>query len=169
MKQLKFALVLVPLFISTFLRAQTQNVLPEVSIVASSYKYLNAVDNKEKALPIRMLESRAATYDVKKSEFYDNDDDGYYVSFSIPNGKILATYDKDGKLQRTEEKFKNTKLPVAVMRKISQLFPDWHTAEDFYIVNYYRQKDNPEKLFIVVMVKGYEHIKITLNDNGFLL
>ena len=57
------------------------------------------------------LEEKVAMFDLRSSEYYNDEYDTYYVSFYIPDGKILAAYDKEGKLVRTIEKFKNVKLP----------------------------------------------------------
>ncbi|MEO8885330.1 MAG: hypothetical protein ABI367_04645 [Mucilaginibacter sp.] len=169
MQQLPLAIILVILLIGTTLRASAQIMLPEVSIVASTYKYLNAADNKEMAQPVRMLEFNAATYDIKKSEFYNEDYEGYYVSFYIPDGEILAEYNKNGKLLRTVEKFKNTTLPAEVKNTVSQVFPGWHISEDVYKVYYYDQKGKADKIFKLQLEDGSKRIKVKLNENGVFL
>jgi hypothetical protein len=136
------------LFSGLSLPSFAQIMLPEVKIVASTYKYLSAVDNKEIAQPVRMLQFKAAAFDVKKSEFYEDDYDTYYISFYIPEGAILASYDKEVKLLRTAQKFKNIKnikLPKAVRNAVIQRFPNWHISQDVYKVNYYDKKRCDEK------------------------
>ena len=90
--------------------------LPEIVIVARNYKYLRAVDNKEIAQPVKLLERYAAAYDVKKSEYYEDDNNGYFISFYLPQGYILAEYDAEGKLMRTAEKFEDVALPPAYQK-----------------------------------------------------
>ena len=153
MKQFKLLLTLLVVAMCT-VESFAQINLPEVRIVASIYKYLNATDNKEMAQPVKMLELKAAAYDVKKSEFYDDDYDGYYISFYIPDGEILAAYDKDGKMLRTAEKFKNTKLPAAVRDAVTQRFPNWTISEDVYQVHYYDQKEKADKIFKLLFKNG---------------
>jgi hypothetical protein len=147
-------------------RSFAQIIVPEVKILASTYKYLNATDNKEMSQPVRMLEYKAAAYDVKKSEFYDDDYDGYYISFYIPNGKILAAYDKDGKLLRTAEKFKNTKLPSAVSSAVGKRFPNWRIAQDIYEVHYYDHKEKADKVFKLLLENGDKRMKVKLDEKG---
>lgn len=166
MKQLKLLLILVILITGTAVRASAQYILPEVKIVASTYKYLNAADNREMGQPVRMLEFKAAAYNVKKSEFYDDDYDGYFISFYIPDGKILAAYDKDGKLLRTAEKFRNTKLPVAVRDAVTQRFPNWSISQDVYRVDYYDQKETANKTFKLLLENGDKRMKVKLNEKG---
>jgi len=165
MKQFKLLLTLLVVAMCT-VESFAQINLPEVRIVASIYKYLNATDNKEMAQPVKMLELKAAAYDVKKSEFYDDDYDGYYISFYIPDGEILAAYDKDGKMLRTAEKFKNTKLPAAVRDAVTQRFPNWTISEDVYQVHYYDQKEKADKIFKLLLENGDKRMKVKLNDKG---
>jgi len=169
MKTFKSIVVLALLIAGATLRSSAQIILPEVRIIASTYKYLNATDNREMSQPVRMLEFKAASYDVKKSEYYDDDYDGYYVSFYIPDGKILAAYDKEGKLLRTAEKFKNTKLPAAIKEAVGQRFPNWRIAQDIYQVYYYDQKEQADKTFKLLLENGDKRLKIKLNEKGEFL
>lgn len=151
------------------LHASAQIEVPEVKIVASTYKYLSATDNRDMGQPVRNLEFKAAIFDVRKSDVYDDEYDGYYVSFYIPNGEILAAYDKNGKLLRTAEKFKNTKLPAVVRDAVIKRFPNWTIAQDVYQVYYYDQKENAEKTFKVLLENGDKRIKLKLNEKGEFL
>ena len=80
--------------------------LSEVIVMAMNYKYLNDVKTGEVAsIPVEMLERKVAAFDVKNSDFYQDDYDLYNITFFIPEGKILAAYDQEGKLIRTAEKY----------------------------------------------------------------
>ena len=168
MKQSKLQFSLTLCLIGFSICSFAQITLPEVKIVASTYKYLNAVDNTEMAQPVRMLELKAATYDIKQSEFYEEDYDSYSVSFYIPNGYILASYDKEGKLISTAEKFKNTKVPAAVREAVNNKYPQWIIAEDIYLVNYH-EKRGVNKLFKLVLENGSKRLKVKLNEKGEFL
>lgn len=166
MKKLTMGLTMVMVITGSVMRSSAQVVLPEVKIVASTYKYLNAADNSEMGQPVKMLEYKAAAYDVKKSEFYDDEYEGYYITFYIPDGRILAAYDHDGKLLRTAEKFRNTKLPQAVRDAVASRFPNWAISEDVYQVHYYDHKDSAEKVFKLLLTNGDKRMKVELNDQG---
>lgn len=166
MKKLQLLLMPAILIAGLSLRASAQIVLPEVHIIASTYKYLNATNNREMSQPVKMLEFQAASYDVKKSEFYNDDYDGYYITFFIPDGQILAAYDKDGKLLRTAEKFKNTKLPPAVREAVVQRFPNWQISQDVYRVHYYDHKEKAERVFKLLLKNGDKRMNVKLNENG---
>ncbi|MEY4930661.1 MAG: hypothetical protein RI909_1385, partial [Bacteroidota bacterium] len=116
MKNFKFITGI--LFVGLALAATTaqtlaQVMLPEIIVRATNYKYLNAMNTDEVAQPVSMIEQYAAAYDIKGTTFYEDDHDNYFISFLIPEGKILAAYDKDGTLLRTVEKYKNVDVPRA--------------------------------------------------------
>lgn len=146
-----------------------QIVLPEVKVTASNYKYLNSVDHKELAAPVKMVEQYAASYDIKSSEFYQEEYDTYFVSFYIPDGQILATYDKDGKLLRTAEKFNNVKIPSAVAATVAKTYPGWTIAKDVYLVSYYEAADQVNKKYKLVLENGTKRMKIKTNEQGEIL
>lgn len=138
--------------------------LNEVIITAVNYKYLNAVDSQDNSVSVQMLEEKVAMHNLKNSDLYDDEYDTYYITFYIPDGKILAAYDKDGKLIRTIEKFKNIKLPTKVSSAIAKRFPNWSMVDDIYKVNYH--KGVVKKQYKVKLVNGEETMKVKLNEEG---
>jgi len=119
------------------LYAQDPIQLPEVTVVAKNYKYLNKTDSKDATLPVKLLQQKVANYDVKSQDFYSENYDYYTVSFYIPEGKIVAAYDNDGKIVRTIEKYNNVRLPLEVLQAVAKRFPNWAVVEDVYLVNYH--------------------------------
>ena len=142
-----------------------QEVLPEVTVTAVKYKYLSAVDNKELAQPVKMLERKAAEFDIKNSEFYDDEYDEYYISFFIPDGYILATYDKEGKLLRTAEKYKKVALPSTVAQAVAKRFPQWSIPKDVYLVNYQEQR-GANKVWKLLLTNGDKRLRVKTNEKG---
>ena len=88
------------------------------------------------AVPVQMLQRKVAAYDVTTKEYYQDDYDYYTVEFYIPDGKIVAAYDADGKILKTIEKFKDIKLPNAVSKALLERFPNWDIVSDVYRVTY---------------------------------
>ena len=115
----KFIVGLLVLGLTSQVFAQVTEVeqLSEVVVTAVNYKYLNAVDNSEAAIPVQMLERKVAAFNVQEQDYYIDDYDYYTVSFFIPDGKIVAVYDADGKVMRTIEKFEDIKLPAALINR----------------------------------------------------
>jgi len=147
-------------------RAFSQQTLPEILVIAKNYKYLKNVGGKEVAVPVRHLERKAASYDVTSSEYYEEDYDSYFISFYIPDGEILAAYDKDGKLIRTAEKYKNVTLPSAVSKAVAERFPNWSIAQDVYKVNYFENTGKTVKKYKLVLQNGTKRIRVETNEKG---
>lgn len=147
-----------------------QKVLPEIVITAANYKYLNAISPEEAAQPVDMLEQYAAAYDVKGSEFYNDVYQNYIVSFYIPEGKILAAYDKDGKLLRTAERFKDVAVPAKVREAVAKRFANWTISKDAYLVNY---RDTggyaTRKVYKLLLENGDKRMRVNVTDSGEFL
>jgi len=143
--------------------------LPEVVITAVNYKYLNAVDTDNSAIDVKMLREQVAFYDLKKSDLYGDEYDTYTISFYIPDGKILAAYDKNGKIIRTIERFNNVKLPNTVRDAVIKRFPNWTIIDDVYRVNYHNKKGVTKKQYKVKLENGEETLKIKMNEDGDFL
>ncbi|PZR25563.1 MAG: nicotinate-nucleotide adenylyltransferase [Citrobacter freundii] len=146
--------------------AQVQT-LPEVTVISRNYKYLRAVDNKESSQPVKLLERKAAVYDIKNSEYYDEDYENYYITFYLPDGYVLATYDENGKLLQTAERFKNTALPSAVRKAVAKRYPNWAVTDDTYVVKY-DELDGAKRKYKMTLKNGDKRIRIKADENGNL-
>ena len=140
--------------------------LKEVVIFATRYKYLDEVGFKGQPEPVKTLQAKAATYDIKDSPFYQDDYENYFVSFYLPEGKILAAYDKNGKLLRTAEKYKNIKLPTAVTTAVAGRFPNWSISNDTYLVNFYDSGSKSKRRYKLLLENGDQRVKISTDENG---
>lgn len=146
--------------------AFAQEQLPEVTVKAVRYKYLTAVGQKEAAPPVKILQERAAQYDVKSADFYEEYYDSYFVSFYLPEGQILASYDKDGKLLSTAEKYKDVALPAIVRTAVAERFPNWAISHDVYLVNYYESNNKVNKVYKLTLENGDMRLKVKMNEKG---
>lgn len=147
--------------------AYSQGILPSITVIATNYKYLKTVDGKEVAVPAKRLERMAASYDVKNSEFYEEDYDTYFISFYLPDGEVLAAYDQNGKLIRTAEKFKDIILPAAVAKAVGERFPNWSIAKDTYLVNYYDANGgSATKKYKLVLQNGTKRLRVQVDEKG---
>ena len=165
MKRILIGLFIFGLTIQTY--AQITE-LPEIEIVAVNYKYLDATGGEDVAQPVRLLEQRAATYDLKNSEYYQDEYDSYFISFYLPEGKILASYDRDGKLLRTAERFENVALPRAVIEAVAKKFPEWVISKDVYLVNYQDAK-GATKRYKLVLENGDKRMRVKTDEKGNFL
>ena len=165
----KIVFVGVALFMAS-LQTFAQKVLPEITITAANYKYLNAVNTDEASQPVNMLEQYAASYDIKGAEFYEEENDQYMVSFFIPQGKILAAYDKNGKLMRTAERFTDVAVPKAVSKGVTKRFPNWTISKDVYKVSYFDEGGAvTRRVYKLLLENGDKRMRIKATDAGEVL
>ena len=168
MKDIKSKLCFVFFSMAFVNLAFCQELLPEVVVAATRYKYLSAVDNKEIEQPVKLLERKAAEFNVKNSDFYDDEYDEYYISFYIPQGYILANYNKDGKLMHTAEKYKNVALPSKVAQALVKQYPQWAIPKDVYLVTYQQEK-GATKIWKILLINGNNRLRIKVNENGEII
>jgi hypothetical protein len=169
MKQGKYMALAIACTLGHSMQALSQETLPEVTVTAANYKYLKNVGGKEVPVSVRQLERMAASYDIRNSEFYEEDHDSYFISFYLPEGVILAAYDKDGKLLRTAERYSNITLPSAVSAAIAGAFPNWSIDRDVYLVNYFDDGAKATKKYKLVLRRGNRRMRVQMNERGELI
>jgi hypothetical protein len=168
MKRLLIGLLVFGFTTQFYAQVINDGMLPEVIVRATNYKYLNSVDRTEASVPVKFLHDAVAKYDIRSSEFYEDGDDFYRVYFYIPDGRIVAAYDRNGKILYTIEKFKDVALPKDVVASVNKRFPGWTIAKDVYKVNY-DVENGSEKQYKLVLENGNEKIRIKIDDNGVFL
>ncbi len=169
MKKLLFGLLVFGFTTQFFAQIIKTEQLSEVTVYATNYKYLTNVNTGEVAsIPVEMLELKVAAFDVKGSEFYQDDYDFYEINFYIPEGTILAAYDKDGKLLRTAERFKDINLPQSVKEAVWDKYPKWVITKDVYLVSY-KDGRGANKTYKLKLENGDKTIRIKLDENGVIL
>ena len=163
----RLLLLIITLSITTPIIAQEilTEELSEVVVMPVNYRYLDKVGHKTAAVPVRQLQQTAADYDIKSKDFYEDEYMLYTVSFYIPDGKLVAVYDHEGKIIRTIEKFKNIDVPRAVVRSIKNEYPDWTLVSDVYKVTY-NEKEGAVKRFKLKLQKGNRSINVKMCDEG---
>ncbi|TGV04650.1 nicotinate-nucleotide adenylyltransferase [Flavivirga rizhaonensis] len=140
------------------------------TVISVNYKYLDATGLDHTPKRVKKLEDEILNYDHKElSKLYDKIDDIYEISFSVPEGRIIAAYDKTGKIIRTNEKYKNVKLPLAVMQSISKRFPNWGIIEDTYLIKYHYNKDSLTQEYKVKIKNDDKTIMIKTDEKGIFL
>jgi len=140
--------------------------LPEIEVHAMNYKYLNSIDNAAAPVSVKLLEQKVANHDLKSSDIYQDVYDTYEVHFYIPEGRIVAVYDKDGKIVRTIEKFVNIKPPTAVHKSVAKKYPGWKIYKDTYLVSYHENKGLTKKQYKLILENSGERIRVKTDENG---
>ena len=168
MKNLILGVFVLGLLAQTFAQTTRVEELSEVVVTAVNYKYLNRTDNKDAAIPVKMLERKVAAYNVMNQDYYDDDYDFYTVSFYIPDGKIVAVYNPEGKILRTIEKFKDVNLPEPVRFALAERFPNWEVISDVYKLTYHEDK-GAKKNYKLKLRNGDKTIKVKIDEVGDFL
>ncbi len=168
MKKVILGLLALGLAIPAFTQDVKVEELTEVVIRPMNFKYLNATDAREAAVPVRLLERAVASYDITEADFYMDDFDFYTVSFYIPDGKIVAEYDANGKILRTIEKFKNIALPNDVKTALLERFPNWTVSKDVYRVTY-TEENGAKKIYKLLLVNGDKKMRVKVDHIGTFL
>lgn len=168
MKNLIIALFIVGLTTQVFAQDLKTEKLSEVIVVAVNYKYLSQVGSQESAIPVNLLQRKAATYNIREADFYNDDYDYYTVSFFIPKGRIVAAYDKDGNIIRTIEKYTNIALPKAVATSVAKRFPKWKISKDVYLLKY-NNKKGAKRTYKLILKNGDERLRIKTDADGNFL
>ena len=143
--------------------------LDEVIIYPVKYKYIYEVVDDDIDQSVKDLQFKLGTFDVTKEEVYSDEYDSSSVSFYIPKGYAVATYDKDGKLLRTIERYKNVKLPLAVSKALVKRFPNWVVDKDIYKVSYSEPKWESKKIYKLKLTNGEESIRVKTDQDGNFL
>jgi hypothetical protein len=138
--------------------------LSEVN-VSVNYKYLDAVNSDQTAVPVKVLTEKLLNYETK-ADLYEDEYDTYRVSFYIPEGKIVAAYDKDGKILRTIEKYKNVRLPKEVLESVAEKYPKWAVIEDVYEVKYHCDKGFTKKQYKIKLQNEDKIVNIKTDASG---
>ncbi|NNJ88062.1 MAG: nicotinate-nucleotide adenylyltransferase [Eudoraea sp.] len=168
MKKIILGLLALGLTIPAFAQDVKVVELSEVIIRPMNFKYLNNTNAKDAAKTVKTLERAVASYDVTEADFYQDDFDFYTVSFYIPDGKIVAEYDNEGKIIRTIEKFKNVSLPDDVKTALLERFPNWTVTKDVYRVTY-TENNGAKKIYKLMLKNGDKKMRVKVNDVGTFL
>ena len=164
MKKLFLSLLCLGLASPFYAQEVSTEVIKEITISAVNYKYLNAVDNQAAPIPVKLLERKAASFDLTTQDFYYDDYDYFEVTLHIPQGRILAAYDKEGTLLRTIERYKDVKLPDEVAVSILKNYPGWKMIGDVYSVRYHDGKS--KRIWKVSLTKGNKIMRIKMDPYG---
>ena len=169
MKKVLFGLFALGLTTQMFAQIIKPEELSEVIVMAKNYKYLNDVNSQEVvSVPVELLERKVASYNVKDSEFYQDDYGTYNITFYIPQGKILAEYNADGKIIKTVERFTDINLPLPVKNAILEKFPKWTITKDTYKVSY-SEAMGSNKTYKLKLENGDETIRVKVDEEGNFL
>ncbi|APY12534.1 hypothetical protein BWZ22_15490 [Seonamhaeicola sp. S2-3] len=140
--------------------------LPD-TFISLNYEYLEALEIDNEPLRVKKLEKTVLNYNNKEiADLCDTDKDVVNVSFYVDNCNIIASYDKNGKIIKTIEKYNNVRLPLSVMQAIAKQYPDCGIVEDVYLVKYQSNNNTVRKEYKVKIKSKDEILTVKTNEKG---
>ena len=136
--------------------------LEGVTVVSPNASYLAMVQDKGTPETVKRLERKAASFNLKESPVYNKIDKAYEVFFSNSKGRIVATYDDEGKILASVEKFADVVVPGPIRNTVYATYPDWTMHKNTYLVTYFHNK-GVKKTYHFQIAKGEEtkNLKLT--------
>lgn len=172
MKKLVIGFILIGLTTLSYSQSDNNITLEPVTIKALNLNYLRKVQTKDTPDVAKQLENTAARYDITEDPMFEREFEAYEVVFKTKTeggstGLITATYDSEGKILKSVEKYKNILLPKTVRAAIGEKYPSWIIHKDVYLVSYRTNKE-AKKLFRVQIRKDGNRKNLKLDYNGII-
>ena len=147
--------------------------LDNVTITPLNLSYLKNVQDKNTPELARILENKAARYNVTEAPLFDGRFEAYEVIFNNVSGenakgKIIATYDSNGKVIKSIEKYTDIALPMPILQSIKKQYPNWVIKKDIYLVTYYQNKE-AKKTFKIQIKNGNNKKNLRYDSQGTTL
>lgn len=140
--------------------------LSTVEVTPVDQDYLDKVGNETISGKVFTLEEKASRYNIKEHPLFNPDRNSRYrVRFDIGKGKIVATFNQNGKILKTHESYRDLNPPVAIMASVYLKYPNWNLQSTTYTVHYNGM--DAEKTFAVRMEKDgiRKNLKFDLEGN----
>lgn len=142
--------------------------LSEVDITPLNLTYLNQVQDEDTPTEVKRLENKASRYDITEAPIFDKKFEAYEVIFKDSDGKIVATYDENGKILSSLERFKDVLLPEKVRNSLYKNFPGWALHTDTYLVSYYADH-SVKKVYKIQLRKDGKRKNLKVDVQGNII
>ncbi len=142
--------------------------LSDVTITPLNLDYIDKVREDDVSEKVFTMEKKASRYNIKESPFFNNHAGLFKIKFSKKNGRIIAVYDREGKIRSTMERYKDLMLPPAVRNSVYRAHPDWTMVGNAYLVSYH-YNNGVKKVYKVKIAKGDLQKKLKMDTQGNLL
>ncbi|NNC49100.1 MAG: hypothetical protein HKO01_01010 [Flaviramulus sp.] len=142
----------------------------DVPIMNVNFSYINEVQNKTTAKYVKSLESVASRYNVMESPTFDGRDEPFKTIFRGTKGYIIATYDSNGKILTTQERYRDVKLPKKLVKSVLKEFPESHFLKAVHYISYNHKRDLKKTYRIKIMNDDQKkNLRITADASDNLL
>ncbi|MEO9891349.1 hypothetical protein [Aurantibacter sp.] len=134
-----------------------------VNLSPVNENYLNKVKVGEIASRVISLQNTVAQFNPLESSLYKSKK--CYITFKREKGKIVANFDRNGKLLNSYERFENVIFPKSVQKAIYKEYPGWYMLNNIYIIDYTHNKE-VKKMYKVRIGNGLSKKNIKLDEVG---
>ena len=172
MKKLVFGLLFLGLTSLVYSQNDVQKniILEPVTIKPLNLSYLKEVQHEDTPELVVNLQNEAARYDITELPIFDREFEAYEVIFKTKkeggtSGLITATYDSNGKIMSSIERYKNILLPKTVRDAINNKYPGWIIHKDIFLVTY-RDDRKAKQVFKVQIRKDRDKKNLKLDYDG---
>ena len=122
--------------------------------------YLINVSQKDTPQRVSKLQNIVANYNIQDNEVFEGKTKSTYdVVFEETNGSITATYNTNGNIIKTVEKFRDLKLPYVLAKEIFKQNPSWSLKGNTQVISY-DEKNGSIKVYSITIQK--DGVKKTL-------
>ncbi len=131
---------------------------------AKNNHYFEMTKVQSSSVVIRQMQKEAADYDVKNASIYDNSEKAtYLVIFKNKGNKLIARYDRNGRVLSTMERYKNVALPTNLKVAITKKYPEWVFGQNGCNFSYNRSK-GLQKNIKLQLKQGKSRKTLKIND-----
>lgn len=125
-----------------------------LDIYGKNASYINNSAYLNEPLVVSKLKKEVAVFNIKNVEGYNRKEPSTYnVTFKNGQGFISATYNHNGEIIQTQEKYYNVVLPVSLRVELSKNYPDWSFDKVTYVTSF-KNDLMLESEYIVKLKKG---------------
>ena len=128
--------------------------LEDVLITGVNLNYLEEVKSEGLSDNVISLENEASEFDVKSLNDFDGRKAPYKVKFIGTKGFIIAEYNRNGKIIKTSERYKNINLPKTLIRSVLNEYPESEFLKVVYTVEYDALKEAEKTYKIKIINEG---------------
>jgi hypothetical protein len=162
-----FVLGLTSLGFSQNVNGEVEEVkLKDIVVANVNLGYLEKVQDKTMSDHVKLLEQKASTFNVSSLPEFDGRKESFKTIFRASKGYIIATYNHNGMILKTRERYSDIKLPKQLIKSVLSQYPNSDFLKVVYTVNYNHQKDVKKTYKIQIMKDNLiKNLKISSGGN----
>ena len=131
-------------------------------------RYLNSVIESSSSA-ISELENVAANFNITTIDEYEaNEPSEYQVTFKNEQGHLYVTYNHDGQIIKSIERFKNIAIPSFLRVHLAKTYPNWSIGNNICTKQYSILK-GVKTIYKIEIQNGNTSKTISISNEGVLL